>query len=75
MENLPIVQIVVLDLAALATLTDRYSYGGQRSPPSKPTGLAAAIVSKRFITLQWDKDDDGGTTGYTVFWREQGSLR
>nr|XP_034321559.1 neogenin isoform X1 [Crassostrea gigas] len=69
-----IAQLVVLP-NTLATLTDRYSYGGQRSPPSKPTGLAAAIVSKRFITLRWDKDDDGGTTGYTVFWREQGSLR
>lgn len=69
-----IAQLVVLP-NTLATFTDGFSYGGQRNLPSKPTGLAAAIVSKRFVTLRWDKDEDGGTTGFTVFWREQGSLR
>ena len=47
-------------------------------PPTPPTRLIAAIVSKRFVTLSWQPPSHTGSsdvTGYSVFWRENGSNR
>ena len=62
----------------MSSPTDTFAYIDPYSGsnlPMEPSGLAAAIVSKRFVTLRWNPDDTQRTTGYSVFWREQSSLR
>ena len=46
--------------------------------PSAPTGVVAAIVSTRFVTLSWQMPEDTGSSeilAYSVYWRETGSDR
>ena len=46
--------------------------------PSAPTGVVAAIVSTRFVTLSWNMPEDTGSSeivAYSVYWRETGSDR
>ncbi|XP_056003789.1 neogenin-like isoform X3 [Ostrea edulis] len=55
-------------------ILDPYSRN-QANLPAEPSGLSAAIVSKRFITLRWNQPKDRRITGYSVFWKERSSLR
>ena len=46
--------------------------------PSAPTGVVAAIVSTRFVTLSWQMPENTGSSeivAYSVYWRETGSDR
>ena len=50
----------------------------QEDLPSAPTGVVAAIVSTRFVTLSWNMPEDTGSSeivAYSVYWRETGSDR
>ncbi|XP_078327626.1 neogenin-like isoform X5 [Crassostrea virginica] len=69
---------LVVRANGMSSPTDTFAYIDPYSGsnlPMEPSGLAAAIVSKRFVTLRWNPDDTQRTTGYSVFWREQSSLR
>ncbi|XP_062579893.1 neogenin-like isoform X4 [Saccostrea cucullata] len=74
-----IAQLVVLPNGPISS-TDSYQFFGPYSSnganlPREPSDLSAAIISKRFITLRWTQPSNGQVTGYSVFWKEQGSTR
>ncbi|XP_061190970.1 neogenin-like isoform X3 [Saccostrea echinata] len=74
-----IAQLIVLPNGPVSSTAsyqylDPYSSNGANLP-KEPSDLSAAIISKRFITLRWTQPSNREVTGYSVFWKEQGSTR
>ncbi len=66
----------------LMTTPHPHSSGKAEAPasdlPSVPTGLQAAIVATRFVTLSWQMPERTGSTpiiAYSVYWKEVRSDR
>lgn len=64
-------QLIILQPGAL--------FSDVRKLPATPTNLRAVLVSRRFVTVSWQRPDedlkDGSIIAYAVYWREQGSER
>lgn len=61
-----------------AVLPAGSQYADARKLPASPTQLRAVLVSRRFITVSWQRPEDTQVTDtitYAVYWREQGSER
>lgn len=53
-------------------------YSDVRKLPATPTNLRAVLVSRRFITVSWQRPENSGPDdiiAYSVYWSAQGSER